>query len=116
MTPTHQLSPTRKPRSDGWTPLRRRTFLALVSDGLDVRRAAARVGMSRRSAYHVRKRDAAFAREWDAALREARMLDETRLIALLVERAPWARAAFPGVARVGGGVSSQDTGTSVTCV
>ena len=116
MTPTHQLSPTRKPRSDGWTPLRRRTFLALLRDGLDVRRAAARVGMSRRSAYHVRKRDAAFAREWDAALREARMLDETRLIALLVERAPWARAAFPEAAREGGGVSSQDTVTSVTSV
>ena len=116
MTSTHQLSPTREPRTDGWTPLRRRAFLALLRDGLDVRRATARVGMSRRSAYHFRKRDAAFAREWNAALREARALAESRLIAILVELAPWARAAFPEAAGEGGGVSSQDTVTSVTCV
>jgi hypothetical protein len=116
MTPTPQLSPSRKPRNDGWTPQRRRAFMALLRDGIDVRRASARVGMSRRSAYHVRTRDAAFAHEWNAALREARALAESRLIALLVERAPWARAAFPEAAREGGGVSSQDTVTSVTCV
>ena len=116
MKSTHQLSPARKPRTDGWTSLRRRAFLKLLRDGLDVRRATARVGMSRRSAYHVRKRDAAFAREWDAALRAARALEQSRLIALLVERAPWARTAFPEAAREGGGVSSQDTVTSVTGV
>ncbi len=107
---------SRKPRTDGWTPLRRRAFLKLLRDGCDVRNATARVGMSRRSAYHFRTRDAEFAREWDAALRDARALDQARLIALLVERAPWARAMFPEAVREGGGISAQDTVTSVTGV
>ena len=85
----------RQTRRDGWTAARRRAFLDLLRDGLDVRRAAARVGMSRRSAYHLRTRDAEFADAWDDALRLAQEEKGPRLIAELVAQAPWARAAFP---------------------
>ncbi|MFK4872257.1 hypothetical protein [Novosphingobium sp. ZW T3_23] len=47
-------------------------FLHYLSDKGDVRAAAARVGMSRQSAYLVRRRDRAFALGWEAALGLAR--------------------------------------------
>lgn len=119
MTSTIDITIARKIRRDGWTPARRAAFLAFLRDGLDVRRASARVGMSRRSAYHVRARDEDFAIEWDAALRTSRADAEGRFIALLVAQAPWARATFPEVKRASGediGISSQDSVTDVTCV
>ena len=103
---------TRNPRYDGWTPERQEAFLDLLRDDTDVLRASARLGMSRRSVYHLRKRDADFARAWDAALREAREEKGRRLIAELVEIAPWARAAFSDGFRTGPGVSSQDSVTA----
>jgi hypothetical protein len=55
-------------RHDGWTPVRRVQFLDhLAADG-SVRGACRRVGMSREAAYRFRRRDALFARGWDAAL------------------------------------------------
>ncbi len=60
-------------RHDGWTPERQAAFLAaLVATGA-VAKAAARVGMSRVSAYKLRQRPeaAAFRAAWDAALAEA---------------------------------------------
>lgn len=56
----------------GWTPARKVRFLHHLSDKGDVRAAAARVGMSRQSAYLLRRRDAAFAQGWAAALGLAR--------------------------------------------
>lgn len=97
-------NPTRNPRYDGWTSARQRAFLDLLRDGTDVLRASARLGMSRRSAYHLRRRDAGFATAWDAALREAREEKGRRLIAELVEIAPWARAAFAQGGSGGSGI------------
>ena len=105
-------TPTRQPRCDGWTPARQRAFLDLLLDGVDVRRAAAQLGMSRRSVYHLRKRDRAFADRWDAALIEAREERGRRLIAELVAVAPWARAAFPQGFGEGPGFPSQDSVTA----
>jgi hypothetical protein len=99
MTFSTEPPTTRQPRRDGWTAARRRAFLDSLRDGLDVRRAAARMGMSRRSVDHLRGRDEGFARAWDAALREAREERGRRLIAELVEQAAWARAAFPEAVR-----------------
>jgi hypothetical protein len=114
MNSSTEPQPTRQPRRDGWTPDRQRRFLDCLRDGLDVRRAAARVGMSRRSVYHLRRRDAGFSRAWDAARCEAREALSRRLRAMLVERYPWARAAFPEATAGGSGLSAQDTVTSVT--
>ncbi len=100
--PANSSTPARQSRYDGWTPARRQAFLDLLRDGVDVQRATARLGMSRRSVYHLRKRDADFAQAWDAALRQAREETGRRLIAELVRIAPWARAAFPEA--VGDGV------------
>ena len=98
---------TRRARHDGWTPARQRAFLDHLRDGIDVRRAAARLEMSPRSAYHLRNRDEGFAQAWDAARREARDEQGRRLIADLVERAPWARAVFPEAARERAGFFSR---------
>lgn len=56
-------------RRDGWTPERQRAFIDWLSKGLRPGRAAARVGMSRKSAYALRCRAGAegFTAAWDAA-------------------------------------------------
>jgi hypothetical protein len=56
-------------RRDGWTPDRQRAFIGLLSKGLRPGRAAAQLGMSRKSAYALRCRPgaASFAAAWDAA-------------------------------------------------
>lgn len=61
-------------RVDGWTPDRQRAFIGWLSKGLRPGRAAASVGMSRKSAYALRDRPGAesFAAAWDAALAIAR--------------------------------------------
>lgn len=89
MTSTFTLQPTPAPRRDGWTDARRRALLDGLAAGLDVRRAVARVGLSREGAYRLRRRDAEFGRAWDAALQAARAADERRFLALLAEM-PWA--------------------------
>jgi len=59
-------------RHDGWTGARVTQFLDhLATDG-SVRAACGRVGMSREAAYKLRRRDAVFARAWNAALVLAR--------------------------------------------
>ncbi len=57
-------------RRDGWTAARQRAFIALLSEGLRPGPAAARVGMSRQTAYSLRGRPgaASFASAWDAAV------------------------------------------------
>jgi hypothetical protein len=76
--------PTR--RRDGWTPERRERFLDCLAAGTDVRRACARVGLSREGAYRLRRRDAAFARDWQTALRTARLCADEAFLAMLPDR------------------------------
>ena len=71
----------RTPRRDGWTLARRAQFLEHLAAGLDVKRACARLGLSREGAYRVRRRDAAFARAWDAALAERRAAETRAFLA-----------------------------------
>lgn len=70
MTRLETAAPARKPRRDGWTPIRRAALLACLSAVPDVRRACAAIGMSRQSAYRLRGRDPDFAAAWDDALRD----------------------------------------------
>lgn len=60
-------------RSDGWTPQRQADFLGALAETGSVLAAARRVGMSRESAYRLRRREEAvsFAASWDAALGRA---------------------------------------------
>jgi hypothetical protein len=55
-----------------WTAERQVRFLAVLAENGRVRHACARVGMSFQSAYVLRRRDAAFAQGWDAAMVLAR--------------------------------------------
>ncbi|MEH6790566.1 hypothetical protein [Parasphingorhabdus sp.] len=57
-------------RKDGWTPLRQAEFLGWLAETRCVERAAGRVGMSRESAYRLRRKPGAeeFAAAWDAIL------------------------------------------------
>lgn len=70
MTEQTPLTPT--VRHDGWTPERKLQFLDYLANEGSVRAACARVGMSREAAYRLRRRDALFARGWNAALVLAR--------------------------------------------
>ncbi len=62
------------PRHDGWTLARQRRFCELLAEHGNVGEAARRVGMSKQSAYSLRRRaaGAAFALGWDAAIGIAR--------------------------------------------
>lgn len=55
---------------NGWLPWRQADFLGHLAETGSVSAAAARVGMSRESAYRLRRREGAesFAAAWDAAL------------------------------------------------
>ncbi len=66
--PESQLAPTRH-RDDGWTAQRQRAFLERLAECGSVAQAARSVGMSRESAYALRRRAdaAAFVQAWDAA-------------------------------------------------
>lgn len=57
-------------RRDGWTPLRQAEFLGYLAETRCVKRAAERVGMSRESAYRLRRKPHAksFAAVWDSIL------------------------------------------------
>jgi hypothetical protein len=72
-------------RSDGWTPAKQRGFIEALADCGVVREAAARVGMSERSANYLRRRDGAdsFGHAWDAAIR----FGSSRLGSVAYERA-----------------------------
>lgn len=62
--------PRLRRRDDGWLPARQADFLGYLAETGSVSAAAARVGMSRESAYRLRRREGAesFAAAWDAAL------------------------------------------------
>jgi hypothetical protein len=55
-------------RINRWNAKRRQTFLAVLSQTANVKRAAERAKMSLPSAYDLKKRDPAFAAAWRAAL------------------------------------------------
>ncbi len=65
----------RKPRNDGWSHDRQRSFIEALADCGSVTSAARRVGMSASSAYRVRRSPGgeAFAAAWDAAIQQAAM-------------------------------------------
>jgi len=97
-------------RHDGWTPERKRRFLDLLTSGLDVRRACAGVGLSRQAAYRLRRRDAAFSREWSAAQRAARICAEEAFLAMLPERLLRTMSALSGECELrGAGKIAQDS-------
>lgn len=68
-----QRRPHQRFRRDGWTPARQLRFLDELSLTRSVTRAATAAGMSRESAYRLRKRDAhgLFAAAWDRVLATA---------------------------------------------
>ncbi len=59
-------------RHNGWSGARKVSFLHYLAEKGDVRAACARVGMSRTSAYLLRRRERVFAQGWAAALVLAR--------------------------------------------
>jgi hypothetical protein len=63
----------RRPRYDGWTEEKQRRFIEMLADTGLVSAAAKAVGMSRESAYRLKRsaHGAAFARAWDAARHHA---------------------------------------------
>ena len=72
-----------KSRHDGWTEARKAQFCGALGEAETVEQAAARVGLSRASAYALRARDPVFAGDWDAARHAARQ----RLIDMAVDLA-----------------------------
>ena len=69
-----QTRPSATPRAfrrDGWTAQRQLTFLAELARTGSITRAARAAGMSRESAYRLRKRDphGLFAAAWDRSLK-----------------------------------------------
>jgi hypothetical protein len=71
-SPTHNTPALQQPHN-GWTPVRRAHFLQHLADTGSVAAAARAVGMSRQSAYALRRQPGAedFARAWDDALADA---------------------------------------------
>jgi hypothetical protein len=69
LIPAFEPAPGRA-RKDGWTAERQRTFIATLARTGCVGRAAAAAGMSRESAYRLRRRRGAesFAAAWDSIL------------------------------------------------
>lgn len=63
----------RRPRHDGWTEEKQRRFIEVLADTGMVGAAAKAVGLSRETAYRLRRAEhgAAFARAWDAARHHA---------------------------------------------
>ena len=60
-------------RRDGWTPERQRAFIAELRASRSIGRAARSVGLSRESAYRLRRRPGAesFAAAWSSAMAHA---------------------------------------------
>lgn len=71
-----------KERHDGWSPDRQVTFLEALARTGNVKVAACYAGLSRESAYKLRRRTdgRAFARAWDAAIIHARDIFQDELM------------------------------------
>jgi hypothetical protein len=61
-------TPHRRARADGWTDRKRVGFIVTLAAGGSVTFAAASAGLSRKSAYALKKRDSTFASLWKRAL------------------------------------------------
>lgn len=85
LAPPFDPVPLRRVRWDGWTPEKQHLFLSVLAMTASVATAARTLGMSRKSAYDLRRRPGAesFARAWDTAIAAARV----RAIDVLMERA-----------------------------
>jgi hypothetical protein len=66
-----------------WTPALGRRFLDHLARHANVRAAAKACGLSRQSAYKLRRRDPRFARAWDEALAAFRQAGEAELARLV---------------------------------
>lgn len=100
MSEQSPITPTQ--RHDGWTPARRTKFLDHLAGRGNVRAACAHAGMSAEAAYRLRRREAAFARAWAAALGLAREAggDELATRAIDgVEEDVWYRGELVGTRR-----------------
>jgi hypothetical protein len=89
-------------RHDGWTQARRTQFLDHLAHAGSVSAASGHVGMSREAAYRLRRRDALFARGWDAALVLARAASAQELASRAidgVEEDIWYRGELVGTRR-----------------
>lgn len=62
----------RPPRAGEWSGAKTVTFIVTLAASANVTLAAARAGMSRKSAYALKHRDPAFAAAWDEAVRAKR--------------------------------------------
>lgn len=85
-----------------WDAARKVRFLHYLAEKGDVRAAAASAGMSRQSAYMLRRRDPVFAQGWAAALVLARQHAEEVLATRAidgVEEAIWFRGELVGMRR-----------------
>lgn len=71
----------RKARADGWTVARRNAFLDHLAMTCNVQDSALAVGMASEGAHRLRRRDAAFAEAWRAALEEGYEHIEGQLLA-----------------------------------
>jgi hypothetical protein len=98
MNQTHDTPTPHLPHS-GWTLPRQVQFLRCLSEKGDVRFACARVGLSRQSAYKLRRRNAEFAYLWNFALEVAREARIARLLAALPGVTRRAASAPPGATR-----------------
>ncbi len=95
-------NPSTTVRHDGWTEARRTAFLEHLAACGNVRAASARAGMSHEAAYRLRRRDALFARGWDAALVLARGASAEVLACRAldgVEEEVWHRGELVGTRR-----------------
>lgn len=73
-----QVRPVRK---DGWTQAKRRIFLDHLAATCNVRRSAETAGMGEHGAYALRRRDPAFAAQWQAAIEHGYATIEATLMA-----------------------------------
>jgi hypothetical protein len=97
----------RRARYDGWSPELQRRFIAALARGERPGEAAERLGMSRQSAYKLRRRRGAqsFAAAWDSALRLARQARSPRRVSQ-DEAAPRFRSADEAAAVAAAGYDS----------
>ena len=109
----HESSTQRTARRDGWTSERRRDFLERLAGGSDVRRACAGIGLSRESVYRLRRREPAFARAWDEALRMARRRAEQTFLAMLPPRLLRTMSELSGECELHGGARGRLDSVSV---
>lgn len=95
-------TPTRTANHSGWTEPRKLMFLEHLAACGNVRAACSRVGLSHEAAYRQRRRDALFARGWDAALVLARAASAEVLACRAidgVEEEVWHRGEVVGTRR-----------------